>query len=190
MNLKKIIGIVLIAAIMGTGCNAKDLKVEPAENKSVETVDIAGISGSETTETEEKVLVPFEYNPHLYSPKMSERIPQDYWDSFYNLCDALRAGESVFECSSVDAYIWCMDASVLCNLFPAAGMWVDGEFNDGTVSYEDGIGRIHYNMPVDEFVKRQADFEVLIEDILNSNIESDDTDYEKALKLYLYMADN
>ena len=170
MNLKKIIGIVLIAAILGSGCNAKDITVESVENETVEIVDTTVISEPETTETSEKVLVPFKYDPHLYSPKMSERIPRDYWDSFYNLCDALRAGESVFECSSVDAYIWCMDASVLCNLFPAAGMWVDSEFNDGTVSYEDGIGRIHYNMPVDEFVKRQADFELLIEDILNSSI--------------------
>ena len=45
-------------------------------------------------------------------------------------------------------------------------------------------------MPVEDFLKRESDFEVLITDILNSTIEKDDTEYERALKLYLYVAKN
>ena len=45
-------------------------------------------------------------------------------------------------------------------------------------------------MPKEDWLKRQSDFEALIVDIINSNVETDDTDYEKALKLYLYIANN
>ena len=39
----------------------------------------------------------YEYNPHLFIPMILDDVPQDYWDSFHNLCDALLAGETTFE---------------------------------------------------------------------------------------------
>ena len=190
MKSKRIIGIVLIAAILGSGCNVKDTVSDTDVSESLEIVDITTVSETESELPETEALVPFEFNAHVYSAKLSERIPQDYWDSFYNLCDALRAGENTFECSSQDAYDWCTDVTVLCNLFPAAGLQVEGKSDDGSPAFENGIGKIHYNMPVEDYLKRQADFEDLIVDIINEACESDDTDYEKALKLYLYVADN
>ena len=79
---------------------------------------------------------------------------------------------------------------MLCDLFPPAGAKIEGKSTDGSPAYENGTGKIHYNMPVEDFLKRESDFEVLITDILNSTIEKDDTEYERALKLYLYVAKN
>lgn len=189
MKSKRIIGIILIAALALTGCNAGQMTVDTSVSESLEIVDTAA-SETETTLPETEALVPFEFNAHVYSQTMSERFPQEYWDSFYNLCDALRVGESSFECASQEAYEWAISGSALANLFPAACLKVDDKFNDGTVPFENGTGHIHYNMPVEEFVQRQADFEEMIVDILNSTLESDDTEYERALKLYLYVAEN
>ena len=140
--------------------------------------DAGSGEGSETGAAEQE---PFEYNAHLYSSLIAQEVPQEYWDSLYNLCDALRAGEDSFECYGREAYDWCMDSGTLANLMPAACMKISGGTDTGT---------IRYNMPADEFAGREAEFEKLVEGILNSTIEKDDTDYEKCLKLYDYMETN
>ena len=65
-----------------------------------------------------------------------------------------------------------------------------GKGTDGSVPFENGVGRIYYQMPVDEYLDRQAKFEALIEEILNTCIEPDDDEYEIAFKLYNYMSSN
>ena len=180
----------LAVSFLISGCNK-------GKTKATDKTDISGVAGqtaasdiTTSSQTETTASEPFEFNPHVYSGKIAERIPQDYWDAFYNLCDALRKGEDTFGCSSQEAYNWATDVSVLCDLFPPAGAKIEGKSTDGSPAYENGTGKIHYNMPVEDFLKRESDFEVLITDILNSTIEKDDTEYERALKLYLYVAKN
>ena len=191
MKTEKIIGLILAAAILGTGCNVSKGTSESGNGSSeiteASTLESIHITEEETSETEAGL---FEFNPHVYSPTLAQEIPQDYWDSLYNLCDALRTGESTFECTSQEAYDFCMLPTTLANLFPAACLKVTGESNDGSVPFENNTGRIYYQMPVEDFIKRQSDFEDLIEDILNSNLEKDDNEFEKALKLYLYIGNN
>ena len=180
----------LAVSFLISGCNK-------GKTEATDKTDISGVAGqtaasdiTTSSQTETTASEPFEFNPHVYSGKIAERIPQDYWDAFYNLCDALRKGEDTFGCSSQEAYNWTTDVSVLCDLFPPAGAKIEGKSTDGSPAYENGTGKIHYNMPVEDFLKRESDFEVLITDILNSTIEKDDTEYERALKLYLYVAKN
>jgi len=130
----------------------------------------------------------YTFNPHLYIPTLAQEIPQEYWDSFYNLCDALRKGETTFACSGEDAYKWVMSPSTLTELFPAACTRVKGEGSDGTVPFENGVGRIYYQIPPEEYVERQAAFEAKIEEILNTCLEPDDDPFEKCLKLYDYIS--
>lgn len=184
----RVIGLILAAALLAACGGNTEMPVEETSQIREEFIETT-VSDAGTEETA-KEPVPLEFNAHLYSPTVAQRIPQDYWDSLYNLCDALRAGETTFKCSSEDAYNWCTDVGVLCNYFPAAGTRIEGISDDFTPAFENGIGKIRYNVPIDEFIARQNDFEAMITDILNSNIESDDCDYEKALKLYLYMARN
>ena len=193
MNYKRIIGTLLAASVLLAGCSVRADNDETAINGltalgSAEESDTAVTETEETTETAEMRF--FEFNPHVYSKVLAEEIPQDYWDSFYNLCDALREGETEFECSSQEAYDFCMLDSTLANFFPAACIKITGTANDGTVPFENRTGRIYYKMPVEEYVARQADFEALITGILNETLEYDDDDFEKCLKLYLYVAEN
>ena len=181
---KKLPCLILIAAILISGCSAKT-DIETSANQPVGSPVIteSETSGS-SEETEQKQ---FEFNPHLYTPSLAADIPQDYWDSFYNLCDALRAGEKTFQCSSEAAYKWATEWATLNSLFPAASLVVTGESKDGSVPFENGTGKIYYEIPAEEFVKRQAEFEQVVTDIINSCVSYDDTEFEKCLKLYDYV---
>ena len=86
-----------------------------------------GDDSSQNTESGRSQTSAYSFNPHLYVKTFSEDIPQEYWDSFYNLCDALRVGETTFACASEEAYKWATDPSVLNALFPAAcTFWITG----------------------------------------------------------------
>ena len=190
MKNKRALCLVLAFAFFLSGCSL--VKPATTEQSVLSSADVEQAASDTTADqqTETTASEPFEFNPHVYSGKIAERIPQDYWDAFYNVCDALRKGGKTFECSSQEAYNWATDVSVLCNLFPAAGAKIEGRSDDGTPAFENGVGKLHYNMPVEDFLKRESDFEAMITDILNSTIEKNDTEYERALKLYLYVADN
>ena len=167
-----------------------DPTVEPVPADPASEPTPAATESDPPAATEEPGQALYEFNPHLYVPILTSDIPEDYWESFHNLCDALRKGESTFACSSEDAYKWATDSTVLALLFPAACTRVKGESSDGSASFENGMGKITYQMPAEEYVERQAKFETLIEDILNTCLEPDDDEFEKSLKLFDYMTAN
>ena len=89
---KRITSLLLITAILISGCNTNVTNSDQIESHSSDMTFITAVSEPETTTTEtEKQL--FEYNPHPYVSFLSGEIPQDYWDSFNNLSDALRKGD-------------------------------------------------------------------------------------------------
>ena len=144
-------------------------------------------SGRPSSYPGEFVFGTYSFNPHLHSGILSRFYTEERMNSLYNLCDALREGRDTFECADRETYDWCMDSVTLAHMFPAACMVVGKEDGSGSESFENGTGRICYDIPAEEFVKRQAGFETLVEEILNSVLEDDDTDFEKCLKLYAYM---
>ncbi len=216
-RMRSILGLLLILALLLSGCGIpvrQDVSSAGTETLSAGTAPEEAVTAeteTETTETEtetetaeaetetettgsETVTVlpepeeKFVFNPHLYSPLLSKYYSQEWWDSLYHLFDALREGRDTFECVSQEAYDWCMDSVTLADLFPPACMVVSGKSTDGSVPFENGVGRIYYQIPAEEYVTRQKEFETLIEGILNRVLEPDDTDFEKAFKLFAYMA--
>ena len=169
-----------------------DTEADRAETESGDDAHTEAASSDDHTQTgtDEDVPEAFSYQPHQYVERIAQEIPQDHWESLYHLCDALRAGEDTFACSTQEAYEWCMDPGVLANLIPAASMRISGQSDDGTAPFKDGTGRIFYRMPAEEFAAREAAFEEMVAGILNSVLEADDDDYEKCLKLYDYMETN
>ena len=196
MQQKKWICTWLAAVLCLSGCNAE---AESAAGGNIpQSASESETTASSVTETERPAETtaetvtfpapePYRFNPHVFSPKLSAVIPQENWDAFYHLCDALRAGETAFACASQSAYEWATDSVVLGHLFPPACMKISGESNDGSVPFENGTGRIYYQIPVAEYTARQAKFEKTVEDVLNTWLEPDDDDFEKCLKLYDYM---
>ena len=194
MKIKKIIGIITVITLLVSGCGNREITIDAGKDEATAEESVEESQGVEdgNLPEEDAVNIPesFEFNPHVYSPTLAQEVPQEHWDAFYNLCDALRKGEPTFECKSREAYEFATSVSTLASFFPAACLMVTGESDDGSVPFENGVGKIYYQMPVDDFVKREAEFEKLVVDILNDNLETDDTDFEKCLKLYLYIANN
>ncbi len=194
MKNRTITCVLFAAAFLLSGCRADQAQPRHQSSAAETTAETSGTVLSEETQTETTAAAAepesFAFNPHVYSPKLAEEIPQDHWESFYHLCDALRAGETTFACSSREAYEWATDPSILGHLFPPACMKITGESNDGTVPFENGTGRIYYRIPVEEYKERQAEFEEAVTNVLNGCLEADDDDFEKCLKLYNYMESN
>ena len=194
MRKRNITGIIIAVTLLVSGCGFRDIMPDSAgdaatANESV--VESASATTDASSENNEPELPDhFEFNPHVYSPTLAQEIPQESWDAFYNLCDAVRKGETTFECADQEAYDFATSASTLANFLPAACVKVSGESDDSSIPFENGVGRIYYKMPIDEFITRETEFENLIVDILNNTLETDDTDFEKCLKLYLYIAEN
>ena len=195
MKIRTITGVLLAASVLLTGCRAKpEPDSQTTANTAAETTAETTASAEQTTTQTETTAAPeperFTFDPHVYPATLGVQIPQDHWDSFYNLCDALRKGENTFACSSQEAYDFVMDPSVLAHLFPPSCMKISGKSSDQTKPYENGVGRIFYSIPAAEYVKRQTEFEEKVVDVLNANLETDDDDFEKCLKLYRYMEMN
>lgn len=200
--------IIFVSAVLITGCIGKTPGSEADASASPTAADTAEPAGEPTQEvteapavtdeptvTEEPVVTEepgpaYEYDPHPYVPTIAEDVPQEYWEALYNLSDALRAGETTFECASEAAYKWATDPSVLTQLLPAACVKIKAQGSDGSAPYENGVGRIYYQIPIDEFLERQEAFETLVEDVLNTCLEPDDDEFEKTLKLFRYIAIN
>ena len=126
----------------------------------------------------------FEFNTHIHSDILSEYVKEEWWQSFYNMCDAMRAGESTFACTDEEAYKWCTDDVTIGDYFPAACTLVTG------AGYADGVGTLEYKMPAEEFVEREKAFEEEICRMLSESIHSDYTTFEKCVSIYDYMANN
>ena len=193
MKNRNFICVLLASAILLSGCNsAKTVQTESSSPETSQTIEKIVFTEDEsvTEASSEQTQEKFEFNPHVYSAQLAKTVPQEHWDALYSLCDALRAGETTFKCADEKAYKWVTDITIMCCLFPAAGLQFDAESSDGSPAFENGIGKITYKTDIDEWKKREADFEAMIVDIINSTVEKDDTDFEKALKLYLYVAKN
>ena len=129
----------------------------------------------------------FAFNPHVCPKKLYDAYGPEEWETFFKLCDALRAGEDTFECPSEEVYDFCFSGGPLDEFFPLAGYAVDRDDLNG---YSDGVGHIRYMIPKDVFQRKEKEFEKLVVDILNKNVRKDYTDFEKSLALYEYMINN
>jgi hypothetical protein len=186
---KRLIPVVLALSLALTACGKEaEGALDTTEVVEATTPEPTPEITPEPTEEPEPEPAKFEFNPHVYSPILAERFGPEYWESFYNLCDALRAGEDTFECASQEVYDWCTEEVILCALFPAACCKVCGVSDDGTVPFENGVGRIYYKMPKEEFLQREKDFEDMITEILNDNVRTDYSDFEKTLAIHDYFA--
>ena len=150
----------LLAAIALSGCNsyAGSKTYESPDETLPEIIVSSDESDIVVTNAEVSVSeIPYEFNPHVYSAMLDATYSDDYRESFFNLCDALREGRDTFECSSKEVYDWCTNEVTLAQLFPVACVLVTNESNDGSRNYENGTGRLYYTIPAEEFVQKEMD---------------------------------
>ena len=150
--------------------------------KEAETTDDAAYAIGENV-----VDGKYVFNAHVFSDNDTAAWGTNGRDALFNLCDALRKGEDTFECANEQAYMNAIGGRLINYYFPAASNCVKEV--EG-VGFENGVGKIEYLIPKEEFLEREKAFEEQITEILNANVKPDYSDFEKALALYVYISQN
>lgn len=185
MKNSKILCALLALTFIFSGCStgvkapaATTLETSEITDETTET-DAASAS-SETTQAPE----PFKFNPHIHTSLISEVFKDEWWDSFYNMCDAMREGKDTFKCLDEECFKMCTNEIMIGTYFPAACTLVVGD------GFKDGVGKLKYKMDKDKFIERQRAFEEEIERMLNEAIRTDYSEFEKVMGLYVYVCKN
>lgn len=189
---RRIICAVLVLAVAApglvSGCSrngkSSDTLADPGEVTESQTLESTEITDVTETTAEEKEAEPFTFDPHVKCELLSEIVTDEMWDSFYNMVDAIRAGEDTFECSDEHAYEWCTNDCTIGSFLPAACTHVTGD------GYEDGTGRLKYKMDKEKLLEREQVFEDEIVRILNEATRTDYSEFEKLMTIYDYVCRN
>ena len=169
----------------GTAQDAADEPAAGAEEPSAETAlsaaEASGVSG-ERSEPEGHYV----FQPKVCSSYMAELFGETMVETWYALVDAVMAGEDSFACPDAYTYDWVM-GQFRDQCFPLLVELIDYCY-DRDDPVNDGVATFTYLVPREEAAAQIADFAALVEDILNSTLEDDYSDLEKALALYLYFS--
>ena len=130
----------------------------------------------------------YTFNPKVCPVFMEEVFGKDMCDAWYNLVDAVLAGENTFACKDQYTYDWMM-GQFREDLLPILPELIDYAW-DREHSVIDGIASFTWLVPPEEAKTRIEEFGKQIEGILNEVFEDDDSDFEKCLALYVYFSDH
>ncbi|MBR4759940.1 MAG: hypothetical protein IK078_07325 [Lachnospiraceae bacterium] len=179
------------AAEEGSGeTDAEDINAENSETENHGSEDDNEKQQDETAKEEEPEAEGYHFTPYVYSEKLSEKYDENWWQSFYNMVDAIRAGEDTFECYDEQTYKECTDEIKLGELYPVACVYVTNKSNDGTTPYKNGVGRLYYTIPKEEFREKREAFEAEVDRMLSEAVKTDFTDFEKCIGLFSYISRN
>ncbi len=126
----------------------------------------------------------FEFQPKVASTFLYELFGETMVNTWFNVVDAVLAGEDTFDCPDENTYDWVMGQ------FPDRCFPVFIDLIESGGFSPDGKGHIIYKKSKEETAKEIEDFEKLITDILSETIKHDYSDLEKALSLYDYFGNN
>ena len=154
---------------------------EPSEETAQSSAE-AYVSSEEENRPESHYV----FQPKVCSSFMTELFGQTMVDTWYALVDAVMAGEDSFACPDAYTYDWVM-GQFRDQCFPLLVELIDYCY-DRSDPVHDGTATFTYLVPQEEAAARIADFAALVEDILNSALEDDYSDLEKALALYVYFS--
>ena len=125
----------------------------------------------------------FAFQPKVSSVYLDEIFGEEMVQTWYNLVDAVLAGEDTFACPDQWTYDWVV-YQFPDRCFPVLNELIEPSFEP----VEDGVAHIVYKTSREEFETKMTEFETLVTDILNETMRDDYTDLEKALSLYRYFA--
>ena len=128
----------------------------------------------------------YTFQPKVCSSYMRELFGETMVETWYNLVDAVMAGEDTFACPDAHTYDWVM-GQFPDKCFPVLVELIDYCYDRGN-PVTDGVASFTYLVPPEEAAARIADFAALVEGILNETLADDYTDLEKALALYIYFS--
>ena len=128
------------------------------------------------------------FQPKVCSVYMEEVFGPDMCEAWFNLVDAVLAGEDTFACKDQHTYDWMM-GQFPEHCLPILYELIDYAW-DRENSVVDGVASFTYRVPPEEAKARIAEFGEMIESMLNEIFEDDWSDFEKALALYSYFSEH
>ncbi|MBO6011298.1 MAG: hypothetical protein J6P71_05825 [Oscillospiraceae bacterium] len=130
----------------------------------------------------------YEFKPKVCAVYMDELYGETMREAWYDLVDAVMAGENTFACPDQFTYDWVM-GQFPDRCFPVLLDVITYAYDRGNCVH-DGVAEFEYLLPPEEAQARIAEFAAMIEGILNETLEDGWSDLEKALALYEYVAEN
>ena len=174
---------VLTAACILAGCSA-DTSVTTSENVITETTLTTSESTEATTTTEARGH--YEFKPVVMSSIFLDIMGEDMYDAYKNYINAVSNGEDEFAVKTEHDYDWMIGQ--FPNKFqPLYEVYTESNYGG---AFKDGKATFQYKISKEELAQKETEFEKLITDILNENLRDDYSDLEKALALYIYIANN
>ena len=159
--------------------DTEDTQTGPEEDP-IKSQDAYVKQGDSVAEGGEK----FKCNPRAISAYTEEIFTKEIIQAWNNLLDAFFAGEDTFECADQDTYSWMIHYFPYY-YFPVIGELIEPVYGDVV---ENGVAPFKYTATREECEKKTAEFEQLMEDILNTTMKENYSDLEKALSLYQYFS--
>ena len=180
---KKLLVILCIAVLLsmteGCGVGTANTQAEREEDSAKSQYEHTR-PGDSAEEAGKK----FKCNPRAVSAYTEEIFTKKILQAWNNLLDAFLAGEDTFECADQDTYSWMIHYFPY-NYFPVMGELIEPVYGDVV---KNGVAPFKYTATREECKKKTAEFEQLVEDILNTTMKEDYSDLEKALSLYQYFS--
>ena len=131
-----------------------------------------------------------QFEPHIFSDMSRDFYGEEQEQSFYNMVDAIRAGEDTFDSSERILYNWSV-ARFSTWYYPVSTACIETSYSFyDKEQWKNGKGLIRYTVTPEEAAGLIREFEQLICDTLDDCIADDYTDFEKALALYEYITEN
>lgn len=195
--MRKLLSVILCAALLlalAAGCAAGGKPDDRPPDAPSENTD--GKEGGETPDAPdgpadpgdpggETPSPPFTFRAKLSSAYMDEVFGAPMVEAWYNLVDAVLAGEDTFACPDEDTYDWVM-GQFPDRYFPVFSVLIEKNYGDGSVV--NGVAGFRYKVSQEERAALLADFETLVTELLNETMKPEYTDMEKALSLYRYIS--
>ena len=160
------------------GSQTESTQTESTQTESTQTA-------SSQTQNKPAQQPAFTFQPKVASVYLYEVYGEDMVQTWFNIVDAVLAGEDSFACPDQETYDWRIyQFSDRC--FPCfVGLFRE----DVDRPVENGVGHLLYTSTKEERETKIAAFEELVVDIINKTIKPEYTDMEKALALYKYFCD-
>lgn len=130
----------------------------------------------------------FTFEPKVASQYLAEIFGEQKVEAWFNLVDAVMAGEDTFACPNQETYDWVM-GQFPNKCFPVLTELIDYAYNQEH-SVDNGVASFTYRVSREEAAAKISEFSEFVEDILNEAMKPDYSDFEKALSLFLYFREN
>ena len=173
-------------AAESTTVPSTELTTAPAaELTTAPATELTTAPATESTAASEVQTGSFRFNPKACSKYMEEVFGETMCQTWYNMVDAIMAGEETFACPDQFTYDWVSGQFPHLCLPPVQDLFYAA--NEGV---KDGVAHITYTVSKEELKKQIDRFAETVESILNETVRPEDSDFEKMLELYIYFADH